>query len=498
MTEALPTGPKPSGGGRTSRTVALALISLAQLMITLDSTIVSVALPSMQSAVGLSDTGRQWAVTSYTLAFGGLLLIGGRLGDLIGRKRAMLIGVAGFALASALGGAASSATMLISARALQGVFAALIAPSTLALITTTFTEPRERAKALGVYTASAMSGGAIGLVVGGALTDYLGWRWCLYVNVPIAVVVLLGATTLTAGARSRTGARLDLPGAALCSLGMLALIYGLGEATTYGWGSVQIIGALLASAVLLTAFILWQRRAAHPLLPLRVLTNRNSAASFLALMISAFCTFGMLLGMTYQLQTVMGYSPLKTGLAFLGYVGTAVVFSTQVARRLVARMRLGVMMAAGLVMFCLGLLSLVRLGPDATYPTEVLPALLLFGIGVGTLTVPAMTVVMSVTEARDSGVVSAIVNTAQQAGGSVGATVQNTISLSAAAGYLAARHGDPAAEVSASVHGFVVASVASAGLALVGALIAVFAINAQQPKPAHEPDPGRETVPAGR
>jgi len=463
---------------RAQRAVVLAVISLAQLMITLDSTIVSVALPSVQRAVGLSDASRQWVVTAYTLAFGGLLLLGGRVGDMIGRKNAMLVGVTGFALASALGGAAGNSTMLIGARALQGVFAALIAPSTLSLISSTFTEPRERAKAFSVYTATAMSGGAIGLMLGGALTDSLGWRWCLYVNIPIAALVLAAGPKYLPGPPRVRGNSLDLPGVLLGTGGIVALIYALGEAETYGWGSTTIVATLVTAVVLLVAFAVVQTRTAQPLLPPRVLTDRNSAASFLALMVAAFCTYGMLLGMTYQLQVVMGYSPVETGLAFLAYVVTAVVYSTQVARRLTLAVRPGLLAMTGLLLFAAGLLTLTRLTPDSSYPGGVLPALLLFGVGVGTITVPVMSTVMSVTRPEDGSVVSAVVNASQQLGGSVGAALLNTISVSAAADHLARHPGGPAARMNADVHGFVVASAWSAAAALVCAAVVVVAINA--------------------
>jgi MFS family permease len=366
--------------------------------------------------------------------------------------------------------------MLLPARALQGIFAALIAPATLALLNTTFTEPGTRAKAFSFYTAAAMSGGAIGLVVGGVLTDFLNWRWCLYVNIPIALAVLVGGV-LTVPSPPRQLARLDVPGVLLSAGGMVALIYGLGEAGAVGWGSPVIIGAFVAAVLLFTAFVVVQSRSRSPLLPLQVLTNRNSGASFLAMAISAFTTYGMLLGMTYQLQAVMGYSPLRTGLAFLAYVLTAVVFSTQVATRLVRRLRPGLMVASGLGIFAVALLTLLRLRPDSSYLTGLLPALLLFGIGVGMLTVPAITTAMSVTDPRYSGAVSAVVNTAQQTGGSIGAALLNTISVSAALTYLAAHPGGQEATLAASTHGFVTASMWSAGLAVLVALGVVLAIN---------------------
>jgi EmrB/QacA subfamily drug resistance transporter len=468
---------QPTAGlGRSGGLVVLLVISLAQLMITLDSTIVSVALPSIQHSVGLSNAGRQWAVTAYTVAFGGLLLLSGRIGDLIGRKRAMLIGVSGFALASAIGGAAVNPAMLLSARALQGMFAACIAPSTLGLLNTTFSEPAARARAFSVYAAAGMSGGALGLVVGGALTNALSWRWCLFVNIPIAVAVLIGGS-LTVPAPPRHRAQLDVPGVLLSAGGMVSLIYALGEAGSRGWHSPVIVAALLLSLALFIAFVVVQARAASPLLPLRIFTNRNSGAGLLAMAISAFTTYGMLLGMTYQLQVVLGYSPLQTGLAFMAYVLTAVLISTQVGTRLVRMFRPAGLCSAGLLIFAVALFSLLRLSPHASYPTEVLPALLLFGIGVGTLTVPAITTVMKVTDPQHSGVVSAVVNTAQQVGGSIGAALLNTISLSAAAGYLATHSGGSRPELAASVHGFQIACMWSAGIAIAGAIVVGFAVN---------------------
>ena len=491
-------GPEPAL--RSRRVLILMLISAAQLMITLDSTIVSVALPTVQGAVGLSNADRQWALTAYTLAFGGLLLFGGRLGDLIGRKRTMLAGVAGFALASALGGAATNAQLLISARALQGAFAALIAPATLALITATFTEKRERARALSIYTAVMMTGGALGLILGGILTTYLDWRWCLYVNVPIAIAVLIGGAILVPDPPGRPEAGLDVPGAVLSCLGMVALIYALGEAESYGWSSPVIIGLLAASVVLFAAFTFVQSSATSPLLPLRVLGRRDSAAGFLAFVISAFCTYGMLLGMTYELQVVMHYSPLRAGLGFLGYVGVAVVWSTQVATRLVRVLRPGLMIAAGLLVFAVALLLLTRLSPQSSYTANVLPALVLFGVGVGTITVPAITTVVSVNDTRDAGVVSAVVSTAQQTGASIGAALLNTISISAAAHYAASHPGGPAAATRAAVHGLTVSSGWSALVAVAGALLTGFAIRLRtKPEPAAPQGPADrpERSPAG-
>ncbi|GAA1410091.1 MFS transporter [Catellatospora coxensis] len=466
------TSPEQAGRGPSSRWTGLAVISLAQLMVTLDSTIVAVALPSAQQDVGLTDVTRQWAVTAYALTFGGLLLLGGRIGDHIGRRRSLIIGVAGFALASALGGAAGTAATLLAARALQGVFAALIAPATLSLISLTFLDPKERARAFGIFTATSMSGGATGLVLGGALTTLLDWRWCLYVNLPIAAVILIGGWLTVPGTDGRHDAKLDVPGAVLGTLGLLSLIYGLGEAANLGWSSPVIIGALLLGALLLATFAVVESKVSAPLLPLRVLTNRNSGGAFLAMAVSAFCMLGMFLGMTYQLQSVMGYKPIQAGLAFLAYIVTAAIYSTQVAPKLLLRVRPGMMISAGLVVSAVGLLLLTRLTPESTYLVDILPALLLFGIGVGNIAVPIFSTAMSAADTRDAGIVSAVVSTSQQIGGSIGTALLNTVSTVAAAGYLLSNPTGADPEAAAMVHGLAVACAVAGGVALLGALAA--------------------------
>ncbi|MDH6131101.1 EmrB/QacA subfamily drug resistance transporter [Kitasatospora sp. MAA4] len=458
--------------GRDMRWWGLVVISLAQLMVWLDATIVAVALPSAQKAVGLTDVSRQWTVTAYALTFGGLLLLGGRLGDVLGRKRSLMIGITGFALASVVGGAATTPAMLIGARAAQGVFAALIAPNTLSLISATFTDAAERAKAFGVFTAISMSGGATGLILGGALTDYVDWRWCFYINIVFAVVVVVGGYLALPDPPRQSGTRLDVPGAVLATGGMLALIYGLGEGGARGWTSPVILASLAAAVVLLGSFLVAQHRSAQPLLPLRVLANRNSGGAFLAMAVSAFCMLGMFLGMTYQLQSVMGYSPLKAGLAFLAYIVTAAGYSTKVASKLLLRVRPGVMIAAGLGISALGLLYLTQLTPSSSYLTGVFPALFLFGLGVGNVAVPVFQTAMSATEARDAGIVSAVVSTSQQLGGSIGTALLNTISTSAAATYLAAHVGRTGATQAAGVHGLAVACACGAVVALAGAVAA--------------------------
>lgn len=456
------------------------MVVTAQLMVTLDTSVVTIALPSAQHAVGLSDTSRQWIVTGYTLAFGGLLLLGGRIGDLIGRRRALVIGVVGFAVASALGGAAVDSTMLIGARALQGVFAAMLAPSTLSLLTVTFVDPKERARAFGVFSAGLMSGVAVGLVVGGVFNECLSWRWCLYINIPIAIAVVIGAVIVLPNPARNPGATLDIPGTILGCAGVVALVYALGEASSYGWGSPLIIGLLVCATVLLAAFALVQSTVSSPVLPLRVLANRNRAGSFLAI---AFSTFGMLaafLFMTFQLQTVMHYSSVTTGVGFLAYAVAMAITSTQITARLLPRVPPRALVATGLVLVAAGLLLLTQLTPTSSYTGHVLPSRILFGLGVGSLVAPAMSTATSVGDPRDAGVAAAFVNTSQQVGGSIGTAVLNTLAASAALSYLAAHRGS--APALAATHGYAVASAWGSAIVLVGAILVGVLINARSPR----------------
>jgi len=296
----------------------LATVALAQLMVVLDATVVNIALPAAQADLGFSDGQRQWVVTAYSLAFGSLLLLGGRLSDLWGRKRTFIIGLIGFAAASALAGAAPTFGVLVTGRALQGAFGALLTPTALAVLTTTFTIPKERARAFGVFGAIAGAGGAIGLLLGGFLTEQFNWRWNLYINVFIAAIAIVGAALFVRHV-ARTGPRpkLDLPGTVLVSAALFLLVYGFSNAETEGWDAPQTWGMLAASGVLLIAFVLWQRRAAHPLLPLPIVLDRNRGAAYISVFIAGAGMFGIFLFVTYYLQTSLGYSPIQTGLAFL-------------------------------------------------------------------------------------------------------------------------------------------------------------------------------------
>ncbi|MFJ3806294.1 MFS transporter [Streptomyces sp. NPDC090073] len=417
----------------------LAVIAVAQLMVVLDATIVNIALPSAQSDLGFSDGSRQWIVTAYALAFASLLLLGGRIADLFGRKPAFLVGVVGFALASALGGAANGFTMLVVARALQGAFGALLAPAALSLLNTTFTDARERARAFSVYGAIAGAGGAVGLLLGGVLTDALDWRWTLYVNVAIAVVAFAGGWILLGSHRDAADAKLDVPGTVLVASGLFSLVYGFSNAESHDWGSPLTWGFLIAGGLLLTAFVWWQTRAAHPLLPLRILLDRDRAASFLAVLITGAGMFGVFLFLTYYLQLNLGFSPTKTGVAFLPMVGALMVAAQLGTTVLVPRLGPKAVIPLGFAIATAGMAWLTGIGVGSHYASAVLPQLVVIGVGLGLVMPPAMQLATGGVAAEDAGVASATVNAMQQVGGSIGTALLNTLAASAATDYLASR-----------------------------------------------------------
>ncbi|MDF3300406.1 MFS transporter [Streptomyces tropicalis] len=473
----------------------LVVIALAQLMVVLDATIVNIALPSAQRDLGLSDGNRQWVITAYTLAFGGLLLLGGRVADLVGRKRTFVVGLIGFAGASALGGAAGSPGMLFGARALQGAFAAVLAPSALSLLTTTFTAPRERGKAFGIYGALAGSGSAIGFIVGGLLTQYLSWRWCLYVNVPIAVVAVAGALVLLHD-RPGHAARLDVPGALLGCGGLVAIVYGFSEAESHGWTDPLVLGLFAGGVALLLAFVRWQTRAPMPLLPLHIVRDRNRGGCFLTMLLAVIGMFGLFLFMTYYLQGILGYSPLRTGLAFLPLTAAIIAGSTQISARLLQRVAPRVLMVPGTVLAAGGLVLLTRLTVTSSYASEVLPALVLMGLGMGLTFMPVFATATAGVAPQDSGVTSATVNTWQQVGGSIGTALLNTIATTSSTAYVAARLRSPADRArvvpEAVVHGYTVAIWWAAAVMLLAGLVAGLLVTAKAPRrgsPAGRPVP---------
>ncbi|HET6292459.1 MAG TPA: MFS transporter [Kribbella sp.] len=457
--------------GRGHRWWALAVISLAFLMVVLDATIVSIALPSAQQALHFNNDGRQWIVTAYSLAFGSLLLLGGRLADLFGRKRTFIVGVVGFAVVSAIGGAAVNYTMLVTARAVQGGFAALLAPTALSLLTTTFTEPRERARAFGVYGAVAGSGSAIGLVLGGALTEYLDWRWTLYVNDILAVLVLVGAVLFLDSSVPEQRPKLDIPGVVLVSGGLFCIVYGFANAETHPWSSWTVWGFLGVGGLLLLAFVGWQTRAKHPLLPLRVLDDRDRGAALLAALIASAGLFGVFLFLTYYLQGTLHYSPLKNGVAFLPMVGMVMVMAQLSTNFLVPRFSPKVIVPIGMLLGAGGMALLTRLGLHSTYPQHVLPPLLLIGAGIGMTMPVAISRATLGVRMSDQGVASATANTAQQIGGSISTALLNTLVASAAIRYVQQHPSDPRAAADATLHSYSTAYWWAAGFFVVGSVV---------------------------
>jgi EmrB/QacA subfamily drug resistance transporter len=439
------------------RWLILLVLGIAQLMVVLDATIVNIALPSAQDALGFSNDGRQWIVTAYALAFGSLLLLGGRIGDLFGRKRTFVVGLLGFAGASVLGGLAQSFGVLVGARALQGLFGALLAPSALSLLTTTFTEPGERGRAFGIFGAVAVGGAAIGLLLGGILTEYLSWRWCLYVNLVIAVPAALAAMSLLHNQAPAVKPRLDIPGTLTASGGLFAIVYGLANAQTHSWGAALTVGMLAAGVVLVAAFAAIQRRSRNPLLPLRVVLDRDRGGSFLAMGLAGAGVFGVFLFLTYYLQQTLGFSPIKTGLAFLPMTFAIVVTATSSSTKLLPRIGPRPLIGGGMLLAAVGMLTLTGVGVDTAYATHVLPGLMIIGAGMGLVFSSAMATATFGVEPADAGVASALVNTMQQVGGSIGTALLSTLAATTVTSDLAGRAPDPALLASAAVHGYTTA-----------------------------------------
>ncbi|MEJ8635601.1 MFS transporter [Streptomyces sp. MS2.AVA.5] len=465
---------------------ALVFIALAQLMVVLDATIVNIALPTAQQDLGISDGNRQWVITAYALAFGGLLLFGGRIADLWGRKRTFVVGLLGFAAASALGGAATGEAMLLGSRALQGAFGALLAPAALSLLAVMFTDAKERAKAFGIYGAIAGGGGAVGLILGGFLTEYLNWRWTFFVNIPFAIVAAVGAYFVIrepAGSRNRSS--LDIPGVVLSTLGLVALVYGFTRAESAGWSDGLTVGMFVASAVLLAAFVVTEAKVKAPLLPLRVLTERNRGGVYLSLGLAIIAMFGLFLFLTFYLQVVKGYSPVMTGFAFLPMIAGMIAGSTQIGARLMTRVAPRLLMGPGFVLAALGMLLLTQLEIDSSYAGLILPAQLMLGLGMGTAFMPAMSLATHGVNPANAGVASAMVNTSQQVGGAIGTALLNTIAASATSSYIAS-HAAGAAnpkllEMQGLVHGFSSAIWWAVGILVAAAAIAFTLINTGRP-----------------
>jgi len=419
--------PQAPGAARRGHHPALALtiIAASQLMVVLDATIVNIALPQIQQALGFSTTSLSWVLNAYTLTFGGLLLLGGRAGDILGRRRVFITGILVFTLASLLGGLATSAGWLLAARALQGVGGAIAAPTALALITTNFQEGEERNRAFGVFGAVAVAGGALGLLLGGVLTSWLSWRWVLFVNVPIGVL-LASVAPLYINESERRPGRFDLGGALTSTAGMAALVYGFIRAAQEGWSDPGTIGSFVAAAVLLAVFYSIETRTRQPITPLHMFRDRNRAGSYAIMLALAAAMFGMFFFLTLFVQGVLGYSPLRAGFAFLP-ITAAIIVTSQFAARSLPRLGPKRLMVTGAALAVVGLAWQTQVTVNSGYVDGILGPMLLFGLGMGLLFVPLTIVAVSGVAPHESGAASSLLNVMQQVGGSLGLSILVTV-----------------------------------------------------------------------
>jgi EmrB/QacA subfamily drug resistance transporter len=483
------------------RWLVLAVVAIAQLMVVLDSTIVNIALPSAQHALGFANSDRQWVVTAYALSFGSLLLVGGRLGDMYSRQWILITGLIGFAGASAVGGAAVSFVMLVVARALQGAFGAILAPAALSTLVSTFQDPAERRRAFAVFGSVAVGGGAVGLILGGVLTQYLSWRYTLFVNLLFAAIAVAGALAYIRSSRPDAPPRMDWPGAAAACSGLFLIVFGFSRAETAGWTAGVTLGSLILGAVLLTGFVVAERRSSHPLLPLRVILDRTRGGSYVAVGITGISLFGIFLFLTFYMQQVKGYSPLDTGLLFLPLVAGILVASTLYSALPPAGPRL--LVTVGMLLGAGGTAYLAQLTVTSSYVAGVLPPLIIMGLGFGLIFAAAVNSATAGVPVQDSGVASALVNTMQQVGGSIGISVLSTITASATTSYLIAHHSGPQAQAAAATHGYTLAFAISAALLGLGAILASLMLPSRSRLeeltsqiPAPMPEPGPETAAA--
>lgn len=490
MTTTIERGPAaqetPTGqrGSHALRWWVLAVLGVAQLMVVLDATVVNIALPQAQRDLGFDDASRQWVITGYALAFGSLLLLGGRLSDLFGRRNTFIIGLIGFSVASAVGGAATNFEMLVGARVGQGVFGALLAPAALSLLTVTFTEPSERAKAFGIFGAVAGTGGAIGLLLGGALTEWASWRWVMFVNLVFAAVALVGAVLLLARHAGGTRPKLDIPGTAVVTAALFAIVYGFSHAESEGWGDTATLAFLIGGAALLALFVWLETRVAHPLLPLRIVLDRTRGGAYLAVFVMGIGMFAIFLFLTYYMQLTLGYSPIMTGVAFLPMVAAMVASSTTTPSLLLPKLGPKVVVSGGFVIAAVGMAWLTRIGLDTGYATHILPGLILLGLGLGGAMSTAFQSATAGVHHDDAGVASAMINTSQQVGGSIGTALLSTIAASAAGDYLAARTPDRLTVAQSAIESYTTSFAWAAGIFAFGAVVLGFLLPNTLPAPA--------------
>jgi EmrB/QacA subfamily drug resistance transporter len=450
--------------GETNPWLVLVLICSAQFMVILDATIVNVALPSIQKDIGLSEANLQWIVNAYTLVFGGFLLLGGRAGDLLGRKRLFLVGLVIFTAASLLNGLAANSGMLIGFRALQGLGAALISPAALAIISTTFAEGKERARALGVWAAIAIGGSAVGLVLGGWLTQSFSWRWIFFVNVPVGIAALLLSMRFVPESRDEQVHRsFDIAGAATATGGLMALVYAMVSADRYGWGSTRVISFFVVAAVLLASFVVIEQRSVGPLVRLSIFRVRSLATANISMFFAASGMFAMFFFNTLYIQRVLGYHPLKAGLAFLPFTG-GIMVSAGVASTFAPRVGVRLVAAIGLIVSVLGMLWLVRLPVDGSYATDLLPSILLMSLGMGAVFMPLTLIATTGLDDEDQGLASGLFNTSQQVGGSLGLAILSTLAASRTNAF-------QGTQTAALVHGFHYAFAGGAALLAIALVV---------------------------
>ena len=466
----------PAGGttrAPAGRWIVLVLVCLAQFMVILDATIVNVALPSIQRDLDFSQSGLQWVVNVYTLVFGGFLLLGGRAGDLFGRKRLFLIGVAVFTVASLLDGLATSSGWLIGARALQGLGAALVSPAALSIITTTFAEGKERGQALAVWSSIAVGGAAVGLVVGGVLTEYLSWEWNFFVNVPVGVVTFLLSSRLVPESRAE-GERggFDLAGAISVTGGLMLVVYGIVGANDHGWGSARTILLLLGGLVLLLAFVLIERRSAHPLVRLSIFRVRSLTAANTTMLAVAGGMFAVFFFASLYVQDILGLSPVEAGLAFLPLTG-GIILASATAQQLISKVGIRTVVLTGMLIAAVGLVLLSFISVGGSYAADVLPGILVLSIGLGLTFVPLTLIATTNIRADDAGLASGLFNSSQQVGGALGLAILSTVATHWTTSSIdgVGRAPSPADQATAAVDGYQAAFIGGALLMVLGVVL---------------------------
>ncbi|WP_193072421.1 MFS transporter [Brevibacterium sp. FME37] len=472
----------------------LALVAMAQLLVVLDGTIVNIALPSADVELGLGEANRHWVITAYLLTFGGLLLIGGRVSSAIGHRRAFVIGLIGFAVPSLIGGLAWSAEILIAARALQGAFAALLAPAALSLLATSFTEARERGRAFGVFAAVGAAGSAIGLLLGGALTDFASWRWCLYINVPIAVIVALGAAVIPRMPGVKQAGRIDVFGALLSAGGIASIVIGISQLDGQQTSGPAVAALIGGGLVLLVAFVFVERAVDNPILPLTILTNRARAGSFIAIALIFLAMFGFYLFMSYYMQAQLGYSPLNAGLVLLIHALAALIGSMIIAGRLLGLVSPAALVVSGLLAAAAGLAVLTFLDAESTnvLPIYLVPAMVLTGLGMGLVIAATASTATEGVAVHELGAASAAYNASQQLGAAIGVALLNTVAVISSTAYQAT---GAASDDGAIIHGYTTALTVSTGVLVAAAILAGLLLRRRSSGSEHLPLPEHQTEP---